>query len=203
MTSFKFISFLAFVLGLACSWAHGEKLFVTEPAPGRVYDAGSGLLIQWIISMGDPQVAIDSLQIDVMSGPSENGDFVYAIVASVNPENLQYEWVIPEHFTSALDYFLRFKSAGPSGTLYAYSGRFTIRGDAPLPTPSAIPIQVTSTVIASTSTRFLTTATNFSTIASGTSTRVLTSVITAGAASSYATQFAAIFVALFGCTFLL
>jgi Ser-Thr-rich glycosyl-phosphatidyl-inositol-anchored membrane family len=172
-----YLTFLC--IALFFGWIATEKVFITEPAPGRAYGAGSGLLIQWILTMGDPQIPIESLQIDLMAGPSENGYLVQTISSGINPADLRYEWVIPENFNSSHDYFIKIVGTGANGNTYAYSGKFAIRGDGPLPLPTptpTTPVPITSTMIAPTSTRYTTTRTDISTFTTGASTIVLTSI---------------------------
>ena len=164
----------------------GDRIFVKEPAPGRSIAAGSSLRITWgIDENASPEEQVDNVQLDVLTGPSENGSYVIHIVGGLSPSSGAYDWSIPSDFPTSNSYFVRvtgFVAGG--GSTYAFSGRWGVRdGGPPLAMQTDGP-PVTATM-ALTSTRVLSTSTRLSTITSGSSTIVMTR-IQVGSASQQA-----------------
>lgn len=161
-----------------------DRIFVQEPAPGRSYEAGGTLLITWSIDTNSAQSeSIDSIQLDVLTGPSENGVYVINIADGLSPGAGAYEWHIPTDFPSSSSYFVRITGnvGATGGATFGFSGRWGVRnGGEPLPTPTAQPM-MTST-LALTSTRMSATSTRLRTITSGSSTLIMTSIETGAAA---------------------
>lgn len=119
----RFISFV-----FAC---YGMELMVISPWAETVWQSGQEAVISYEIKPGKPDLKMDSISAELMSGDPLDGLTVCVIASDIPTTSTNVAWKVPD-FPMNSDYFIRIGS----GDNWFFSHTFTIQGTGKTPLPA-------------------------------------------------------------------
>ena len=107
------------------SLANCLDFYITSPYDKIEWSQNEQVKITWDFLEGGSEVS--SISLDLMNGPSENGNIITSIASGLPASTEGFEYSVPNDVYSGTDYFIRLTGNGDVPVV-RYSGRFKVNG---------------------------------------------------------------------------